>query len=118
MILYPALLATMVLAGGPAATTESNKNKHWKRSTQAAVTEYVAITSFPKGPNGDHYCLRNMGASMAGLLQCAQPNLTDAMSLFTFQTAPGYSKGDGNYTMKSAFDSLCNAFIVLFKPYT
>ena len=103
MIIY-SLLVTLSLAGGPAATPNSAKMENkWKRSSPATFIEYVAITSFPNVANGKHYCLRNVGASMAGLEECTSPNMTDSMSLFTFTPAAGY----GNYTMKSAFDGLC-----------
>ena len=114
MILYPSLLASMALAGGPAATTESNKNKHWKRARAKAVKEYVAITSFPNATDGIHYCLRYVGASMAGLEECGYPDLSDDLSLFTFEPLDGYSKGDGYYTMKSAYNGLCKNCIRIY----
>ena len=83
MILYP-LLVSLALAGGP-AISKAHKNK------RSLATEYVAITSYPD-PSKKYavpYCLRNMGASMAGLEGCLRPNLNDAMSLFTFEPAPG-----------------------------
>ena len=110
MILYPELLATMVLAGGPAATSESKKWENKLKRSIPALTEYVAITSYPNG-EGYPYCLRNVGASMVGLQMCFGSILTDAMSLFTFEPTPGYSKGDGNYTMKSAYNGLCKSLV-------
>lgn len=107
------LLATLALAGGPAATSAAAGNKpngksYSKRSATSTTTEYVAIVAFPINVlnNGLHYCLRNLGGK-AGLQNCSQPDMSDALSLFTFQPAPGFSIGQGYYTMKSSFDDSC-----------
>ena len=115
MILFP-LLASLAQAGGPSVHTAkagSKKNADFsKRSTP--LTEYVAVSSFPSPKigsptTGTHYCLRNRYGK-AGLEECSNLDdiMKDATSLFTFEPAPGYIKGQGYYTMKSAYDGYCN----------
>ena len=80
--IFSLFLASQTLAGGASIGTTATTGLK-KRGT---VTEYIAIVTYPQGENGPAYCLKNMGASMAGLRICPPYlPLNDSVYLFIAQ---------------------------------
>lgn len=104
------LLMSLVNAGGPASDAVKNKR------SSSLTGKFFAITTYPNPSDGQHFCLANLGASMAGLDKCDKP-FFGLMYLFTIEPAPGRTVGEGYYTLRSYYDKLCVNFTESIDPF-
>lgn len=91
------LASSSVLAGGSSISMATTN--HRKRSI-----EYVAIYSYTD--SGIHYCLKNFGASMAGLTQCNNIDMSNKLQVFELVSSSVSNK----YHLRSPHDGLCVDF--------
>lgn len=91
------LLLPFVLAGGAPVTSTARSRK------RDSPLNYVTIAN---SKYGNYYCLKNFGASMAGLDQCFNPGKDDPMSLFQLINMPT----PYHYQLKSYLDGKCVDF--------
>lgn len=117
------LFSSCVLAGGPSVSyAAAGTYIGAKRTTPAAQNIVIATMPYTSGPAANKvFCLKNVGAGVASLVDCTTSNLNtlkqDPTYVFSYVPSSVPISGtttDGitpyNTTLKSAYDGLCVNF--------